>query len=174
MQVSSEIEVPEAKQHFYRELSEKLHDLLGGETDFVANAANASALLFHSLSDVNWAGFYIFRDGKLILGPFQGKPACVHIDLGKGVCGTAASERETVVVSDVSQFKGHIVCDPNSKSEIAVPLLNWGNLIAILDIDSTSLNRFDEDDQEGLEAFASVFVASLATEDLPDLSETAN
>jgi GAF domain-containing protein len=171
MQVSSQIEASQTKPVFYQELCEKLQDLLGTETDFVANAANASALLFHSLPDINWAGFYIYRDGELILGPFQGKPACVHIALGQGVCGTAARQKETLIVPDVSQFKGHIACDPQSQSEIAVPLLNWGNLIAILDVDSATLSRFDEDDQEGLEAYASVFVASLVTEDLPDLSE---
>lgn len=175
MQVSSQIDAAaQAKPGFYQELCEKLQDLLGNETDFVANAANASALLFHSLPDVNWAGFYIFRDGKLIVGPFQGKPACVHIPLGKGVCGTAAKKKDTVVVPDVTKFKGHIACDPASKSEIAVPLLNWGKLIAILDVDSGSLNRFDEDDQEGLEAFASILVGSLITEDMPNLSDIAN
>jgi GAF domain-containing protein len=174
MQVSSQIDTAQAKPAFYQELCEKLQDLLGSETDFVANAANASALLFHSLPEINWAGFYTFRDGNLILGPFQGKPACVHIALGKGVCGSAAKKKETILVPDVSKFKGHIVCDVESKSEIAVPLLNWGKLIAILDVDSPVLNRFDEDDQEGLEAFASVFVASLVTEDLPDLSDVAN
>jgi len=173
MQVSGQIDAAQSKPGFYQELCEKLQDLLGTETDIVANAANASALLFHSLPDVNWAGFYIFRNGKLIVGPFQGKPACVYIETGKGVCGTAAKKKETVLVSDVSKFKGHIACDPDSKSEIAVPLLNWGKLIGILDIDSATLNRFDEDDQEGLEAFASVFVASLITEDLPNLSDIA-
>jgi GAF domain-containing protein len=173
MQVSSQIDTNQAKPAFYQDLCEKLQNLLGTETDFVANAANTAALLFHSLPDVNWVGFYIFRDGELILGPFQGKPACVHIALGKGVCGAAARSQETVIVPDVSKFRGHITCDADSKSEIAVPLLNWGKLIAILDVDSASLERFDEDDQEGLEALASVFVASLVTEDLPDLSELA-
>ena len=173
MQVSSQIDSTQAKPAFYQDLCEKLQNLLGTETDFVANAANTAALLFHSLPDVNWAGFYFFRDDALILGPFQGNPACVHIAMGKGVCGTAARKQETVIVPDVSKFKGHIVCDSDSKSEIAVPLLNWGKVLAILDIDSASLHRFDEDDQEGLEALASVFVASLVTEDLPDLSELA-
>jgi L-methionine (R)-S-oxide reductase len=173
MQVSTSIDSAQAKTAFYQDLCQRLQALLGSETDFVANTANTSALLFHSLPDVNWVGFYIFRDGELIVGPFQGKPACVHIAMGKGVCGTAARKKETVIVPDVSKFKGHIACDPDSKSEIAIPLLNWGKLIAILDLDSAHLNRFDEDDQEGLEALASLVVASLVTEDLPDLSDLA-
>jgi GAF domain-containing protein len=171
MQVSSPTHSTNGKVAFYQDLCEKLQNLLGSETDFVANAANTAALLYHSLPDVNWVGFYIFRERSLIVGPFQGKPACVHIALGKGVCGTAARKKETIIVPDVSKFKGHIACDPDSKSEIAVPLLNWGKLIAILDVDSASLNRFDEDDQEGLEALASVLVASLVREDMPDLSD---
>lgn len=165
------IDTAKGKPAFYEELCERLHDLLEGETDFVANAANAASLLFHSLPEVNWAGFYILRNSGLIVGPFQGKPACVRIELGKGVCGVAARTRETVLVPDVTKFAGHIACDPESKAEIAIPLLNWGSLIGILDLDSPTLNRFDEDDQEGLEAFASVFVASLANEDMPDLSD---
>lgn len=171
MQVPSSLDPRVGKPAFYQELCEKLADLLGDETDFVANAANTAALLFHALPDVNWAGFYVHRDAELVVGPFQGKPACVRIPLGQGVCGTAAVDQETVLVPDVSQFPGHIACDPDSKSEIAVPLLSWGKLIAILDIDSTSLNRFDEDDQEGLEALASIFVSSMDVADLPDLSE---
>jgi GAF domain-containing protein len=171
MQVPSSLNSTVGKPAFYQDLCEKLADLLGDETDFVANAANTAALLFHALPDVNWAGFYVHRDGELVVGPFQGKPACVRIALGQGVCGTAAVNQETVLVPDVSQFPGHIACDPDSKSEIAVPLLSWGKLIAILDIDSASLNRFDEDDQEGLEALASIFVSSMDVADLPDLSE---
>ncbi len=171
MHSSMPIDTAKGKPAFYEELCERLHDLLEGETDFVANAANAASLLFHSLPEVNWAGFYILRNSGLIVGPFQGKPACVRIELGKGVCGVAARTRETVLVPDVTKFAGHIACDPESKAEIAIPLLNWGSLIGILDLDSPTLNRFDEDDQEGLEAFASVFVASLANEDMPDLSD---
>jgi L-methionine (R)-S-oxide reductase len=171
MSVSSQTEAMKAKQALYQDLLEKLQQLIGNETDFVANAANTAALLYHSLPDVNWVGFYFVRAGELVLGPFQGKPACVRIAFGKGVCGKAAAAMETVIVPDVGQFPGHIACDPESKSEIAIPLLNWGNLIAILDVDSAQLNRFDEDDQEGLETIASVFVGSQITEDLPDLSE---
>jgi GAF domain-containing protein len=171
MSVSSQTQTIKAKQALYQDLLEKLQQLIGNETDFVANAANTAALLYHSLPDVNWVGFYFLRGGELVLGPFQGKPACVRIAVGKGVCGKAAASMETVIVPDVCQFPGHIACDPDSKSEIAVPLLNWGHLIAILDVDSAKLDRFDEDDQEGLETLASVFVGSQVTEDLPDLSE---
>jgi GAF domain-containing protein len=107
-----------------------------------------------------------------VLGPFQGKPACARIPFGKGVCGTAAAEQRTIVVPDVDSFPGHIVCDAASKSEIVVPLLNWGNLVGVLDIDSANPNRFDEEDCEGIESIVSVFLASLATEDLPDLSDS--
>lgn len=160
-----------SKVDLYQQICRQLEDLLGNESDFVANAANTSALLFQSLPDVNWAGFYIARGQELVLGPFQGKPACVRIPFGKGVCGTAAATGETILVPDVSKFPGHIACDPASRSEIVVPLLNWGKLLGVLDIDSASLNRFDEEDREGLESIVSVFIASEPTNDLPDLSE---
>jgi GAF domain-containing protein len=150
-----------------------LNELLRGETNFVANAANTSALLYQLLPDVSWVGFYITEGDELVLGPFQGKPACVRIPFGKGVCGTAAAKRKTMVVPDVNRFPGHIFCDPASQSEIVVPLLNWGKLIGVLDIDSASIDRFDEDDREGLESVAAVFVASQVTNDLPDLSDEA-
>ena len=162
-----------SKAAFYQSVCEQLDQLLGEETNFVANAANASALLYQLLPDVNWVGFYILEGRHLILGPFQGKPACARIALGKGVCGRAALERKTIVVPDVSRFEGHIVCDAASQSEIVVPLLNWGKLIGVLDVDSASLNRFDEEDGEGLESVVSVFLASQTTNDLPDLSERA-
>lgn len=142
------------------------------ETDFVANAANTAAFLFAALPDINWIGFYRATDDELVLGPFLGQPACTRIPFGKGVCGKAAESQETVVVPDVAHFPGHIVCDTSSQSEIVVPLLNWGRLLGVLDVDSASLNRFSEDDQEGLECLASVFVSSLITNDLPDLSES--
>jgi L-methionine (R)-S-oxide reductase len=157
----------------YQQICEQLHELLGSETNFVANAANTAALLFQSLPRVNWAGFYIAEGDELVLGPFQGKPACVRLPFGKGVCGTAAAERKTIVVPDVSKFSGHIACDPDSRSEIAVPLLNWGKLLGILDIDSPDPNRFSEEDKEGIESIASVFLASQVTNDMPDLSEEA-
>ena len=161
------------KDVFYQALCEQLQELLADEKNFIANAANTSALLFQSLPDVNWVGFYIAQGDELVLGPFQGKPACVRIPFGEGVCGTAAAERKTIVVQDVKQFANHIPCDPASQSEIAVPLLNWGKTLGVLDIDSASLNRFDEDDREGVESIVSVFLASQATNDLPDLSEEA-
>ncbi|HEX7362787.1 MAG TPA: GAF domain-containing protein [Bryobacteraceae bacterium] len=161
------------KPELYREICDSLHHLLGEENDFIANAANTSALLFQSLPEVNWAGFYIARGSDLVLGPFQGKPACVRLPLGKGVCGAAAVEHRSVIVPDVSHFPGHIVCDPDARSEIAVPLLSWGRLIGVLDLDSATLNRFDEDDREGLESVAAILLASHSTAGLPDLDEQA-
>lgn len=167
------VESAGSKEAVYQQICEQLQELLGEETNFIANAANTSALLFQSLKDVNWAGFYIAEGSELVLGPFQGKPACVRIPFGKGVCGKAASKRKTIVVPDVSQFPGHIACDRASRSEIVVPLLNWGKLLGVLDVDSASLNRFDEDDREGMESIVSVFLSSLVTNDLPDLSDEA-
>jgi GAF domain-containing protein len=167
------VEPAVSKYAFYQQICEQLQELLGKETNFIANAANASALLFQVLPEVNWLGFYFVEGKDLILGPFQGKPACARIPLGKGVCGTAASQRTTIIVPDVNKFRGHIACDTDSRSEIAVPLLNWGKLLGILDVDSPILNRFDEDDKEGLESVASVLVASQSSDDLPDLSDEA-
>jgi L-methionine (R)-S-oxide reductase len=161
------------KRELYLHLCEQLASLLNGETDIVANAANTAALLFSSLPDINWAGFYFLRGEELVLGPFQGKPACARIALGKGVCGTAATTGETVIVPDVKQFPGHITCDPASQSEIVVPLLSWGKVQGVLDIDSASLNRFDEDDSEGLESVASVFLNAQSNGDWPDLAAEA-
>jgi GAF domain-containing protein len=171
MQVQFPVETASPKAALYQAICEQLHPLLGAETNFIANAANTAALLFQLLPDVNWAGFYIADGKQLVLGPFQGKPACVRIPIGKGVCGTAAVQQKTIIVPDVDKFPGHIACDVTSRSEIVVPLLNWGNLIGVLDIDSASLNRFDEDDAEGLESVIAVFLASQPTHDLPDLSE---
>jgi GAF domain-containing protein len=161
------------KHVIYEQLCEQLQELLGHETNFIANAANTAALLFQSLPDVSWAGFYIAEGNELVLGPFQGKPACVRIPFGEGVCGTAAAEARTVVVPNVNRFPGHIACDAGSQSEIVVPLLNWGKLLGVLDLDSTSLSRFDEEDREGIESIVSVFLASQTTNDLPDFSEEA-
>ncbi|MBV9269313.1 MAG: GAF domain-containing protein [Acidobacteriaceae bacterium] len=162
-----------SKTDLYRQICEQLQQLIGGERDFIANAANTAALLFHSLQDVSWVGCYLRQGEDLVVGPFQGKPACSRIPVGRGVCGSAAESEETVIVPNVSEFPGHIACDPASASEIVVPLLNWGKLIGVLDIDSASLNRFDEDDQEGLESVAAILLASQPTDDLPDLSQTA-
>ena len=173
MHTLSAVEPGTSKVQFYEQLCEQLSELLGEEKNFVANAANTSALLFQSLPDVNWVGFYMAEGKELVLGPFQGKPACVRIPFRKGVCGTSAAQRKTIIVPDVSKFAGHIACDPASKSEIVVPLLNWGRLMGVLDIDSATPNRFDEDDREGIESLAAVFVAAEATNDMPDLSEEA-
>jgi L-methionine (R)-S-oxide reductase len=173
MQAVSSIDPAAPKSAFYQQLCEQLEHLLRNEKNLVANAANTAALLFHQLPDVNWVGFYMAEGAELVLGPFQGKPACVRIAFGAGVCGKAAAERRTIVAPDVSEFPGHIACDTASKSEIVVPLLNWGKLLGVLDIDSSSLNRFDEEDRDGIESIASVFLASQVTNDLPDLSEQA-
>ena len=173
MHTAERINPAQTKNGLYQQICEQLQELIGHETNFVANAANASSLLFQSLPDVNWVGFYIAQGDELLLGPFQGKPACVRIPFGKGVCGTAAAEAKTLVVPDVNKFPGHIFCDLESRSEIVVPLLNWGKLLGVLDIDSASLNRFDDEDAEGLESVVSVFLSSQTTNDLPDLSEDA-
>jgi len=166
-------ESAKAKYALYQQVCEQLQGLIGEESNLVANAANTSALLFQVLPDVNWVGFYLAEGDELVLGPFQGKPACVRIPFGKGVCGTAAAERKTIIVPDVDQFPGHIACDSVSRSEIVVPLLNWGRVLGVLDVDSASLNRFDEEDEEGLESVVSIFLSSHPTNDLPDLSEGA-
>jgi len=136
--------------------------LLHGERDWIANLANTAALLWQELRDINWAGFYLMKNGELVLGPFQGKPACVRIALGKGVCGTAAQRRRTVIVPNVHEFAGHIACDTASNSEIVVPLLKDDRILGVLDIDSPRLARFDEIDRAGLEAMASALVAGSA------------
>src|ERR1700750_2354414 len=150
-EVSSSSHLPKAAH--YEELVAQARSLLADETDWIANAANFSAFVFHSLSDLNWAGFY-FHDGReLVVGPFQGKPACVRIALGKGVCGTAAQTRQTQVVRDVNAFDGHIACDAASQSEIVVPLVRAdGSLLGVWDVDSPSIARFDDEDRAGMEA----------------------
>src|ERR1700730_14337015 len=150
------------KQADYARLAQELAALLAGESDPVANAANAAALIFDALPEVNWAGFYFLKGGELIVGPFQGKPACVRIALGRGVCGTAAAQRRTLVVPDVHAFEGHIACDAESRSEIVVPLLAGADtLIGVLDIDSPRPARFDDADRRGLETLAGIFVRSV-------------
>jgi L-methionine (R)-S-oxide reductase len=161
------------KARQYELIHRQLNDLLGGETDLIANAANTAALLSSLLPDVNWVGFYLWQDDQLVLGPFQGKPACTRIAVGQGVCGTAVKRRETVVVPNVNEFPGHIVCDPASQSEIVVPLFNWGKLVGVLDVDSASLERFDDDDIDGLETAASILLNSLDSDQMPDLSDAA-
>lgn len=150
----------------YRELAQQAEALLHGERDPVANAANLCSLIWHTLPDLNWAGFYFLkrglqggvRRGELVLGPFQGRPACVRIALGKGVCGTAAAKRRTVIVPNVHEFPGHIVCDSASNSEIVVPLVKGRRLLGVFDLDSPKLARFDATDRTGLEALAAIWV----------------
>ncbi|TMP00824.1 GAF domain-containing protein [Pseudoalteromonas sp. S3260] len=150
------------KHDFYQSLVKQTESLIGGESNIIANMANISALLFTSLEDVNWAGFY-FMDSpsELVLGPFQGNPACIRIPVGKGVCGTAAATEQTQLISDVHAFDGHIACDAASNSEIVVPIMKNGRVFAVLDIDSPSIGRFDTDDQAGLEALVKCLEASL-------------
>jgi len=149
-----------SKPALYDELCAQAHALWEGERDATANAANLAALLFHQLPDLNWAGFYWMRGGGLVLGPFQGKPACVRIALGRGVCGTAARDRRTVVVPDVNAFPGHIACDSASRSEVVVPVVRGAEVLGVLDLDSPSLARFDDDDARGLERIVALYVAS--------------
>ena len=141
-----------SKAAIYRQLHDHLSALLVGERDGLANTANMSALIYETLPDLNWAGFYFLQGRELVLGPFQGKVACVRIALGQGVCGTAAERREAVVVADVHAFPGHIACDAASRSEIVVPLIQNGRLLGVLDVDSPLLARFDHDDLAGLTA----------------------
>ncbi len=145
----------------YTLLVNQARSLLSGQAHRIANAANLSALIFHELPDLNWAGFYFLEGDTLVVGPFQGKPACVHIPLGKGVCGTAAARRETQRVADVRAFDGHIACDAASESEIVVPLVQGDRVIGVLDIDSPIRDRFSAQDQAGIEALAQVYIDSL-------------
>ena len=147
------------KPELYSQLAQSLEALIGDEPDALANLANAAALIWEALPGINWAGFYILRDNELVLGPFQGRAACVRIAMGKGVCGTAAATRETLVVPDVNAFPGHIACDAASRSEIVVPLLSGGKLAGVLDVDAPKENRFDEEDRAGLENVAKILVA---------------
>ena len=150
-----------SKPDQYAELAAQARALLSGESDRIANAANLSALVYHALPDLNWVGFYFFDGRELVVGPFQGQPACVRIPLDKGVCGAAASTRQTQRVADVDAFPGHIACDSASRSEVVVPLTLGDELVGVFDIDSPRTNRFDEDDQRGMEALARVYLESL-------------
>ena len=140
----------------YTSLNKALDALVKGVPHPVANMANAASLLFNSLDDINWAGFYLMENGLLVLGPFMGRPACIEIPVGKGVCGTAVAESKTQLVYNVHQFPGHIACDSASNSEIVVPLRRGGKIIGVLDIDSPSIGRFSEEDRAGLEEFAAI------------------
>ena len=152
------------KAELFAGLSAQLRSLLESERDFIANAANLSSLLFYSLPDLNWAGLYILRGEDLVLGPFQGKPACVRIPLGQGVCGTAANRQQTIIVDNVHDFPGHIACDSASNSEIVVPIVSEARLIGVLDLDSPSFSRFDDDDARGLNELVEIFVAATSFE----------
>ena len=150
-----------SKPEQYAQLLAQARALVYGEADRIANAANLSALIYHALPQLNWAGFYFYDGKELVVGPFQGLPACVRIPLSKGVCGAAASSRQTQRIEDVDAFPGHIACDSASRSELVVPLVHNGELIGVLDIDSPVIARFDADDQLGLEAIAQAFVEAL-------------
>lgn len=150
-----------SKPEQYAQLIAQAQSLVHGERDRVANAANLSALVFHALSELNWAGFYFFDGTELVVGPFQGLPACVRIPLHKGVCGAAATTLQTQRIDDVDAFPGHIACDSASRSELVIPLVHDGRLVGVLDIDSPILARFDSDDQKGLESIARVFIGAL-------------
>lgn len=152
-----------SEQGGYEALDRTLAALLAGERDWIANLANTAALLYTELADLNWAGFYLLKEGELVLGPFQGKPACVRIALGKGVCGTAAAQRRSIVVPDVHEFPGHIACDSASNSEVVVPLIRGGELLGVLDLDSPLFERFDDEDRRGLEAIAATVVRASET-----------
>lgn len=156
---------PESKQAGYRLVHAQLKALIENETQVIPNLANASALLKLALCDINWVGFYLIKNGELLLGPFQGKPACIHIPIGKGVCGTAVSLGKTMVVPNVHEFEGHIACDSESNSEIVVPISVNGKIVGVLDIDSPVFNRFDDTDKEGLEEAARILAAGCNWQD---------
>ena len=149
------------KANQYSQLTDMARALMHGEPDRIANAANLSALVFHNLPDLNWVGFYFYDGRELVVGPFQGQPACIRIALGRGVCGTAAATRETQRIADVDAFPGHIPCDSASRSELVVPLYRGDKLIGVFDLDSPIPDRFDADDQQGLEAIAVAWLETL-------------
>src|SRR5579859_4754764 len=151
------------KAEFYRELAEQAASMVQGEPDEIANAANLSALLFEQMPELNWAGFYFLKSpDELVVGPFQGRPACVRIKVGKGVCGTAVERRQSILVEDVDAFPGHIACDSASRSELVVPLIKDGEVLGVLDLDSPIVARFDADDQAGIETIARIYVEACA------------
>jgi L-methionine (R)-S-oxide reductase len=151
------------KTELYQELADQISALIQDETDPVANMANCAALIYHSVPRLNWAGFYLLKGGELVLGPFQGPPACVRIAFGRGVVGTAAEKRSVIRVSDVNEFPGHIVCDTASKSEIVVPLVSDdSHLLGVLDVDSPELGRFDAEDEAGFRAIGKIIAAKLS------------
>ncbi|MFT2090832.1 GAF domain-containing protein [Paraglaciecola sp. 2405UD69-4] len=153
------------KQQQYAELVQQAEALIASETDITANMANLSSLIYWALKDVNWAGFYLCKDEQLVLGPFHGKPACIRIPMGRGVCGTAAQENQIQVIKDVHEFAGHISCDAASNSEIVLPIIKDGKVFAVLDLDSPSIARFDEQDKDGLAQLVKLFEKSLIVDE---------
>lgn len=151
----------ENKPQLYAQLVQQIEAIVAGEKDLIANMANISAILYWALDNVNWAGFYIVKQGQLVLGPFHGQPACIRIPIGKGVCGTAVSENNIQLIEDVHQFSGHIACDAASNSEIVLPIRQNNQIIAVLDIDSPNIARFDVDDQTGLSQIVEILEATL-------------
>lgn len=147
-----------SKKEFYESLLFFAKGLMDGERDFIANLANISSLLFNTMEHVNWAGFYLFKEDQLVLGPFNGKPACIRIEIGKGVCGTAVSSKQTQLVQDVHEFPGHIACDGDTNSEVVVPMIVNGAVIGVLDLDSPIKNRFSIEDQQNLEVLVSMII----------------
>src|SRR5688572_28884416 len=152
------------KPDLYANLRSQVRSLVADERDFIANAANLSSLLYHSIPDLNWVGFYLHKNDELVLGPSQGQPACVRIAIGKGVCGTAAQRRQTIIVDNVHDFPGHIACDSASNSEFVVPIIKDNHLIGVLDLDSPSIGRFDEEDARGLNEMVEVFIEATTFE----------
>lgn len=150
--------MPTPKQEGYQELAKLLLGLIADESDWLANTANFSALIFQHVYNLNWAGFYFLKEEELVLGPFQGKVACLRIPLGRGVCGRAAAKRETILVPDVHVFPGYITCDADTNSEIVIPLILNDHLIGVLDVDSPAFSRFDEEDKEGLESLVTILL----------------
>ncbi|MBA3513805.1 MAG: GAF domain-containing protein [Pyrinomonadaceae bacterium] len=164
MFISTALNEGATKPELYLHLRSQLRSLVAEESDLIANAANLSSLLYHSMPDLNWVGFYFHKNGELVLGPFQGQPACVRIAIGKGVCGTAAQQRQTIIVDNVHEFPGHIACDSASISEIVVPIIKDDRLMGVLDLDSPRVGHFDEEDAQGLNELVEVFVASTTLE----------
>lgn len=159
-----DIDPTQPKAALYASVVAQTRALLEGERDAIANYANTTSLLYHSLPDLNWVGFYLLKDGELVVGPFQGKPACVRIAVGRGVCGAAVAQRQTMLVEDVHAFADHIACDAASRSELVVPLFKGDRILGVLDLDSPLPARFDHEDQRGIEAIANIFVQ--ASDDL--------
>lgn len=159
--IRSVISVSVDKQNLYQQINQQASGLTMGESDLIANLANISALLWMHLPDINWAGFYLLKGEELVLGPFQGKPACIRIPLGKGVCGTAAKAEKTQLIDDVHQFEGHIACDAESNSEVVLPFFKNNKLIGVLDIDSPKLGRFDQEDVSGLQNLVEILQRTL-------------